>query len=81
MKNKTKSTVVIVGAAAVIFTIVLLGVILIYKYSAPSSEQKDLNSLFKLKKEEVALVIDDKLLEERAKKIDNGIYIPADIAG
>ena len=46
MKNKTKSTVVIVGAAAVIFTIVLLGVILIYKYSAPSSEQKDLNSLF-----------------------------------
>lgn len=80
MKNRTKSTVVIVGAAAVIFTIVLLGVILIYKYFAPSSEQKDLNSLFKLKKEEVALVIDDKLLEEHAKKIDNVIYIPANIA-
>lgn len=80
MKNRTRSTVVIVGAAAVIFAIVLLGVILIYKYFAPSSEQKDLNSLFKLQKEEVALIIDDKLLEERAKKIDNGIYIPADIA-
>lgn len=77
MRNRAKSTIYIVGAAAGVLAVILVGIILIYKYFAPSSEQQDLNSIFKLQKGEVALIVDDELLEEHGKKMDNVIYVPA----
>lgn len=42
--------------------------------------QESLNDLFKLSKGEVALVVNDKLLEEHALKEGNEFYVPAGIA-
>lgn len=42
--------------------------------------QESLNELFKLKKGEVALVVNDELLEERALKEGDEIYVPMGIA-
>lgn len=42
--------------------------------------QEPLNDLFKLKKGEVAIVVNDELLEERAYKEDGEMYVPAEIA-
>ena len=64
---------------SIIMIILLSGTILAYKFVAPSSEQKDLNSVFQLKQDEVALIVDDELLEEHGKKVDGEIYIPAHI--
>lgn len=42
--------------------------------------QEELNDLFQLKEGEVALVVNDELIEERALQIDGEIYVPAEIA-
>ena len=68
-----------------ILLIIILGILftsifVLYRYIAPSSEQRELNSYFKVKQGEVALVIDDELLEVRGKSIDGQIYVPAEIA-
>lgn len=64
----------------IILGILFTGIFVIYRYIAPSSEQRELNAYFKVKQGEVALVIDDELLEVRGKSIDGKIYIPAEIA-
>lgn len=79
MKNRTK---VIRKAIllAVVAAFLLTGAFLVYKYISPSSEQRDLNSIFKVKKGEIALVADDKLLEEKGRKVDGETYLPALVA-
>lgn len=42
--------------------------------------QEALTDLFPLKEGEVALVVDDELLEERAVTLDGEIYVPAEVA-
>lgn len=42
--------------------------------------QEELNDLFQLKEGEVALVVNDELLDDRALKIDGEIYVPAETA-
>lgn len=64
----------------IILGILFTGIFVIYRYIAPSSEQRELNAYFKVKQGEVALVIDDELLEVRGKSIDGQIYVPAEIA-
>lgn len=65
---------------AIVLAFLLTGAFVVYKYISPSSEQRDLNTIFKVKKGEVAFVVDDKLLEEKGKQVDGTIYIPAQIA-
>ena len=64
----------------IILAILFTGVFMLYRYIAPSNEQRELNAYFEVKQGEVALVIDDELLEVRGKSIDGQIYVPAEIA-
>lgn len=61
--------------------VVILAAVAVYKYFAPSSEMRDLNEFFTLGEGEVALIMDDKLLESKGIKENGEIYIPSDIAG
>ena len=76
-KNKRMKLAIVV---AVLLIALLAATFLIYKYIAPSSEKKDLNTVFKVKDKAVALVVDDELLEEYGKQLDGQIYVPADVA-
>lgn len=79
MKNRAKvikNTIIL----TVVLAFLLTGAFLVYKYISPSSEQRDLNSIFKVKQGEVALVVDDELLEEKGKKVEGQTYVPAAIA-
>lgn len=69
--------------AAVIIAIILVMILAaaaIYKMVAPSNVKKELNSVFELKENEVALIIDDAVREERGYKIDGETYVPAAVA-
>lgn len=77
--GKQKKLVVIAVALAILL-IVILAVAAIYKKLAPSSVKKDLNSVFELEKDQVALLVDNTLLTERGIKVNGQTYVPADIA-
>lgn len=61
--------------------VLILAAVAVYKYFAPSSEMRDLNEFFALSEGEVALIMDDKLLESKGITENGEIYIPSDIAG
>ncbi len=61
--------------------VIVLIIAAIYKYVAPSSEKKDLNTVFELGEGESALIVDNKVLEGKAIMQDGELYIPADMAG
>ena len=65
---------------AVVAAFILAGAFLVYKYISPSNEQRDINTIFKVKKGETALVVDDRLSEKKAKKAGDQIYVPAAVA-
>lgn len=77
--NKQKKLVLASMILAAVL-VLLLAVMAIYKYIAPSNEKKDLNTVFKLGKSEVALILDGKRQETKGITVDKEIYVPADIA-
>lgn len=60
--------------------VLILAVVAIYKYIAPSNEKKDLNTIFELGESEVALILDDERQESKGLTVDKEIYVPADLA-
>lgn len=76
-RNKRIKIIIITVAVLVVLS---LGAFALYQFIAPSSEKKELNSFFKTKSDTVALVVDDEKLEQYGKKIENEIYVPAEIA-
>lgn len=77
--DKRKRIVVLASILAGILVIILIAGA-IYKYFAPSNKRKDLNSLFKLGENEIALIADNKILEQKGLMIDGQAYVPADVA-
>lgn len=73
----------VVGLAMILagILVLVLAVAAIYKYVAPSSEKRDLNTVFELSGSEVALILDDKISEKRGITEKEEIYVPSDIAG
>ncbi len=75
-----RKKVVIIAVIVAVLLVLFLGAAAVYRYVAPSSVKKDLTSFFEMEQNQVALIVDDTMLEERGLKIDDQIYIPADIA-
>lgn len=80
MKSRNVTWIKRVILIAVVLAFFTAGAFLLYKYIAPSSEQRDLSSYFKVKSEEVALIIDDELVKEKGVKLEGQIYVPEEIA-
>lgn len=78
MSRNKRIKIIIITVA--VLAVLSLGAFALYRYIAPSSEKKELNSFFKTKSDTVALIIDDEKLEQYGKKIENEIYVPAEIA-
>lgn len=74
-----KKVVWIASILAVVLVLVL-AIAAIYRYLAPSSVQKDLNTVFDLGGNEVALIVDDILREEKGLVIGDEFYVPEKIA-
>lgn len=77
--GKRKRVVVTASIAAGILVLVLVAAA-IYKFVAPSNTQRDLNTIFKLGENEVALIADNEVLEEKGLKADGQVYVPAGVA-
>lgn len=77
--NKQKKVVLASMILAAVL-VLLLAVMAIYKYVAPSNEKKDLNTVFKLGKSEVALILDGKRQDTKGIAVDRETYVPADTA-
>lgn len=77
--DRQKKVVLIAMILAGVLVMVLI-IAAIYKYIAPSNEKQDLNAIFKLATGETAMIVDDKVLENRAVIQDGQLYVPADIA-
>ncbi len=72
--------VILVAAIVAAVLIMAMGSYAVYRYFAPSSDKKDLNSIFELQQDEVALIVNDVVLEERGLLLDGKAYIPEEIA-
>lgn len=79
MRDKKKITIISLCSVAAVL-IVLMVVVGIYKLVAPSSEKKDLNDVFQVKGNQVALIIDGIKQEETGIKKDGDVYVSAAMA-
>lgn len=68
------------AAVAVTIAMVLVTAVIVYKIVAPSKVKKDLNSEFELGENEIALIAEGRMLEERGRIIDGQNYVPMDVA-
>lgn len=76
-----KRKIILVAAVLVVVLAALLAKPVIHMIAEMLDPgQEELNDLFRLKEGEVALVVNDELLDDRALKIDGEIYVPAEIA-
>ena len=71
------------GIVLVIFLVVVVmagvvGIQLAKKYM-PSKEQQDLNEYFEISNDEMAVVLDGELLEDKAIQVDGSIFFPLDL--
>ncbi|MCH5265941.1 MAG: glycosyl hydrolase family 18 [Lachnospiraceae bacterium] len=68
--------------ASVIAGLLVVALIIgaIYKYVAPSNVKRELNTVFELGENEVALIVDNVIREEKGRKIDGQTYVPAAVA-
>lgn len=76
-----KRKIILVAAVLVVVLAALLAKPVIHMIAEMLDPgQEELNDLFQLKEGEVALVVNDELLDDRALKIDGEIYVPAETA-
>ena len=75
-RKKVVLTAVIIAIVLVLF----LTAAALYKYLAPSSVKKDLNTVFELEQDQVALILDDSVSEERGIQVNGQVYIPVSVA-
>lgn len=78
MREKRKKGVILAVTVAVLLVLVL-GIAALYKWLAPSSVQGDVNKLFELEPNQVGILADDTLLEERGLTIEGQTYVPASV--
>lgn len=64
--------------AGLLVVVLIIGTV--YKYIAPSNKKRDLNTVFKLGKNEIALIADNKVLEQKGLMLDGQVYVPSEVA-
>lgn len=64
--------------AGVLVVVLIIGTI--YKYVAPSNTKRDLNAVFQLGKNEIALIANNKVLEQKGLMLDGQTYVPVEVA-
>ena len=68
---------VIIGIAGGLALIALVTAIVLWRINAPSSDQEDISTLLNISGDEVAIVADTELKEEKGILVDDKVYIPS----
>lgn len=77
MKKKSKS--ILIVCALILLIIALTGAVLLIRKYTPSKEHENLNSYYGLSSNsEVAIILNDKVMDAKAKVIDGHIYLDFD---
>ncbi|MCR4604705.1 MAG: hypothetical protein K5639_01770 [Eubacterium sp.] len=71
---------VIIGIAGGLALISLVTAIILWRINAPSSDQESIASQLNISGDEVAIVVDTELKEEKGIVVDEKVYIPAEAA-
>jgi spore germination protein YaaH len=73
-----KKKIILISIIAAVFLFLILAAVVVYRYLAPSNTKASPD--FGLEKNEIAIIADGKLLDEKGLSIDGKSYIPAEYA-
>ena len=79
--RKRKKRIILIVVLITVLAALGVGTYFVLRMLGPSREKADLNKVFGVGEDEVALIIDGSSSEKKGRVIDGQTYIPADIAG
>ncbi|MBR6230131.1 MAG: hypothetical protein IKQ97_10375 [Eubacterium sp.] len=79
--RKKKKRIILIVVLVTLLLALGVGAYLVLRMLGPSTEKADLNKVFAVSEDEVALIVDGTISEEKGRVIDGQTYLPADIVG